>query len=124
MVGAKGKEMKSGKVWGETARIFSAAGVEAHRIHVKNGGFCSRHSHQSKFNWFYVESGHLRIQQWTKEGLFDQTDLKAGDYMTISPGIDHRFIGVEETVAFEIYWAEMRTDDIERKDIGGLIPNP
>jgi hypothetical protein len=40
---------------------------------------------------------------------------------TVAPGELHQFEVLEDdTVAFELYWAELNTADIVRQDAGGM----
>lgn len=111
--------MKAGKVWGETQLIASVPNAfEWHRIIVESGHQCSRHSHRQKYNGFFVESGTLEVTVWQPEGTVDVTILHVGDYMAVPPGVDHRFKALQDTVAFEVYWAQFSPDDIERVDTG------
>ena len=110
-----------GKVWGETVEIFHGNNVEVHRIYVKKDGFCSKHYHASKFNSFYIERGSLKVRIWKKDyDLVDETTLTAGQMTTVKPGEYHLFRALEDTVAYEIYWVELRQDDIVREDVGGI----
>lgn len=111
--------MKSGKIWGET-RLLEANGVlEFHRIQAVQGGVCSRHLHQHKWNGFFVESGCLLIRVWKNDyDLVDETQLRAGEYTCVAPGQYHQFEALEDTVAFELYWARFDHDDIQRDTQG------
>lgn len=111
--------MIAGKVWGSTQQIVANGVLELHRIVATAGSRCSMHRHKHKWNGFVVESGLLRIVV-RKEGynLIDTTILKAGDYTQVAPGEFHRFEALEDTVAYEIYWAQFDHDDIEREDVG------
>ena len=114
---------KAGKVWGETALIHANGVLEFHRIEANAGTFCSKHLHEFKWNGFYVESGELLIRVWQKDyDLCDETYLKPGDFMQVKPGLYHSFEAVEDTVAFELYWAEFSHDDIQRETVGGANP--
>jgi len=115
--------MKSGKIWGETRLIQLVPGVlEFHRIETKKGGTCSKHAHQSKTNAFFVESGKLSIRVWQKSyDLVDETILGPGDYCTVPPGVYHQFCALEDSVAFELYYAELKTDDIVRESVGYMV---
>ena len=109
-----------GKVWGNTAEIFSRNNVEVHRIEVVPGGFCSKHRHNSKFNAFFVESGALEVTVWKGEyDLVDKTILGGGDYTIVPPGEFHQFRATNPTVAYEIYWVTL-IKDIERDSVGGI----
>ena len=60
-------------------------------------------------------------QQGKQSGLIDETILNAGDFTTVKPGLFHEFIGMEDGVAFELYWAEFDHNDIERESQGHLV---
>ena len=40
------------------------------------------------------------------------------DFTMVKPGKFHQFEGVEDGVAFELYWAEFNHDDIQRRTAG------
>jgi hypothetical protein len=48
----------------------------------------------------------------------DEAVLTAGQYTKVAPGEYHQFEAVEDTVAFELYWAEFSHEDIERETVG------
>lgn len=111
--------MISGKVWGKTELVHANGVLEFHRIEVKKGGTCSEHKHKFKWNGFFVESGQLIIKVWKNDyNLCDETVLYAGDFTQVKPGEYHQFIATEDTVAFELYWAEFDHGDIERRSVG------
>jgi hypothetical protein len=39
----------------------------------------------------------------------------------VKPGKIHQFEGLEDGVAFELYWAEFNHDDIVRRTVGTAI---
>ncbi len=113
--------MKAGKIWGQTELIHANGVLEFHRIEFKAGYKCSEHKHKFKWNGFFVESGTMLVRVWQdaeQSGLVDETILHKGDYMTVKPGKYHQFEGVDDGVAFELYWAEFNHDDIERRTVG------
>ena len=111
--------MKEGKVCGATENIFSNSSFEFHRINFKKDSECSKHKHQYKWNGFFVEQGTLLIRVWKNSyDLVDQTVLKAGDFTKVKPGEYHQFKGLDDGIAFELYWSEFNHDDIERESIG------
>ena len=117
--------MKSGKIWGTTEKILSNDAFEWHKIDIVKGGYCSEHFHEYKYNAFYVESGKLKISIFKDNvkidnDLIDETILKAGDRMTVEPNQFHMFEALEDTVAYETYWATLRHDDIIRRTVGGI----
>jgi mannose-6-phosphate isomerase-like protein (cupin superfamily) len=115
---------KSGKYWGITRQIFYHNNVEVHYLEINDGGYCSEHRHQHKFNKFIVLEGSLSVYSW-KSGDDKDPDfvkLNPSDECTIKPGIFHKFENDSEKVtkAIEIYWTELSDCDIERRSIGGV----
>ena len=116
--------MKSGKIWGTSQLIEHNNTFEFHRIEFKANHCCSEHYHKTKWNGFYVESGTLMLKTWQDEpsemrpSVCDQTVLRAGDYYKVEPGKWHQFVGVDDGVAFELYWAEFDANDIVRRSQG------
>jgi quercetin dioxygenase-like cupin family protein len=111
--------MIAGKVWGKTELLEANGVLEFHRIEAKAGGTCSKHTHKYKWNGFFVESGKMIIRVWKNNyDLIDETVLTEGQYTKVAPGEYHQFEAVEDTVAFELYWAEFNHEDIERETVG------
>jgi mannose-6-phosphate isomerase-like protein (cupin superfamily) len=114
--------VKAGKIWGNTELVHANGVLEFHRIEFKSGFKCSEHFHAHKYNGFFVESGKMIVRVWQdadQEGLVDETVLSAGDFTQVKPGKIHQFEGVEDGVAFELYWAPaLDGDDIVRRTIG------
>lgn len=116
--------MKSGKIWGTTELVESNSSFEFHRIEFKANSCCSEHYHKTKWNGFFVESGTLLVKTWPDEPsterphLCDQTILRAGDYFKVEPGKWHQFVGVDDGIAFELYWSEFDANDIVRRTQG------
>ena len=79
--------------------------------------------HQYKWNGFFCESGKLLVRVWQNDqaDLIDETILKPGDFTRVRPGFVHQFEGLEDGVAFELYWAEFSHDDIIRKTVGSSV---
>ena len=107
------------KVWGKTQKVFELPNVcEFHRIYAIKGGFSSIHTHETKYNAFFCESGLIQITTW--EGKLKQdTIIKAGEITTVRPNVKHMFTALENTVCYEIYYAKFESDDIVRDNIGG-----
>ena len=60
-------------------------------------------------------------QQGKQDGLVDETVLNAGDFTQVRPGLLHQFEGIDDGVAFELYWAEFDHNDIERETQGKKV---
>lgn len=114
--------MKAGKIWGQTELIHANGVLEFHRIEFKKDVACSKHKHKFKWNGFFVESGQMLVKVWQKDyDLIDETILNPGDFMQVKPGVFHQFVGLEDGVAFELYWAEFDHNDIERETVGQVV---
>jgi quercetin dioxygenase-like cupin family protein len=127
-----------GKVWGSTKPLLQTPAIEIHRIKVKEGGYCSKHTHQSKINAFYVLSGVLRVSIWKnyihevrkiinpgydEHQMVDITKVHRDQMCVVPAGEPHMFTALEDTRALEIYWAELNHNDIHRDLIGGINEN-
>lgn len=112
---------KQGKVWGYTIEIFNKNNVSVNRLSINKGSCCSKHLHNYKYNTFYIESGKVLIQEWKNDyNLVDETVLTKGEMCAISPNTYHRFIGLENSIMYEIYHTELSSADIVREDTGRL----
>ena len=110
---------KQGKIWGCTIEIFNKNNVSIHRININKDSTCSKHFHEHKHNIFYVESGKILIQEWKQEyDLVDETILSCGEMCSVPPKNYHRFIGLEDSIVYEIYYVELDNADIYRQDVG------
>jgi hypothetical protein len=64
----------------------------------------------------------MLIRVWQDDqGLIDETILEAGDFTMVKPSKFHQFEGLEDGVAFELYWAEFNHDDINRRTSGKKV---
>ena len=109
-----------GKFWGSTRCFFVNESSEVHYIDANEGGYCSRHCHEQKWNRCIVLGGKLKVIIYREDGQ-DETILTEGMFSDVPPGIDHKFEAIEDTQALEIYWIDgPNTTDIVRKDMGGM----
>lgn len=104
------------KTWGLMQNLFLKNNVEICRAEVKKGKNCSKHRHKFKYNGFFVEKGKLIVRSW-KNGpdSSEEAVLNAGNFTVIAPNVLHRFEALEDTVVYEIYWAELEKGDIEKE---------
>ena len=110
---------KSGKVWGITKLIESNSSLELHRIEIEEGGVCSKHKHEHKWNGFFLEQGEVKISVWQEDyDLIDETILRADDFLKVKPGLFHQFEATEKSILFELYWSEFSPTDIIRETVG------
>ena len=111
--------MIEAKIWGRGRKIISKETFEINRIKIVEGGYCSEHKHQYKYNGFYVESGQLKITTWNND-LVQHVILFSGDYLQVEPNVLHKFDAVTDVVCYEIYWVQMLENDIQRVVEGGV----
>lgn len=109
------------KIWGFTQEVFKNSIFEVHRLEYKEGFHCSEHVHKNKYNAFYVESGKLLVRVWDKKDDNDYSEitLDVGGFYKVEPGFYHQFQGIKDGVAYEFYWSEFNSDDIDRRSNGG-----
>ena len=67
------------------------------------------------------ESTHLSEKAQKDYDLVDETILGPGEFTQVKPGKIHQFEGIEDGVAFELYWAEFNHDDIVRRTVGTKV---
>jgi len=106
---------KEKKSWGLTQQILKYNNVSIHRIEIFKDNFCSKHYHDHKYNLFYIENGSIKIEEWNNNlDQVKETILLTGDQYIVPPKNYHRFIALEDSVVYEIYYTELRDDDIIR----------
>ena len=94
--------------------------VEFDRIEVNKGG-SEYFIPCDIWNGFFVEEGELEIHVFKNDyDLTDKTILGPGDFMSVKPGEYHLFKANKNTIAFEIYWPELLSEDIQRKSVGKM----
>lgn len=109
----------SGKVWGSTTPVLITPFIEIHRLVIKPWSRCSMHKHNRKWNAFITIDGELYIDVEKSYGLTDTTVLHCGEICTVSPGEYHQFrTGAKICEAFEIYYSDVLSEDIERRNQG------
>jgi hypothetical protein len=70
-------------------------------------------------------SSSSRAHCSSRHGRANQLTIgRAGDYYKVEPGKWHQFIGVDDGVAFELYWAEFDPNDIVRRTTGKVLETP
>jgi quercetin dioxygenase-like cupin family protein len=112
------------KIWGSSTALLVKPTFEVHRIEFNKGYKCSEHRHEYKVNYFYVESGKLLIRLWpdlNSTSTAEEIILVKGDSIHIAANKIHQFEGLEDGIAFEIYWPEFFYDDIIRRTIGSKV---
>ena len=106
------------KLWGNTQCIFQGMYSEVYYLNINKGGYCSDHTHNNKWNRFFILDGRISIN--LKDDNYT-ISIGTGQYFDIKPGVLHSFMAEEDTECLEIYWVDtIDPDDIFRKNIGGI----
>ena len=98
------------KTWGEKWNLFQNDLCEVSILELKPYQRCSWHTHQTKFNQFFVLEGTLFIK--LEEGV---AKVEKGQIFTTKPGEWHEFqTGEDPTLIQEIMYVKYDAEDIQR----------
>lgn len=107
--------MTTQKSWGTSTLIYHDTNTEVHRACINKGGICSKHYHDFKYNFFFVETGLLIVKIWESNDSYKEVFLHAGDKITVEPKKWHKFLAIEQSNILEIYYTRTILDDIIRQ---------
>jgi mannose-6-phosphate isomerase-like protein (cupin superfamily) len=103
--------------WGEKWNIFQNDLNEVSILYLVPNQRCSYHSHNCKYNLFFVLEGQLFIK--TDLGI---STLEKGQIFTTKPGEMHEFqTAVKQTIIIEIMYVKYDPEDINRTELGGVL---
>ena len=117
------------KPWGKSTSLTREPMVHSDVIHVKAGGFCSIHRHNSKANVFHVLKGMLIVRQLAAlNASAYQRAIGPGESRVVPAGVWHQFWCPSECYALEVYLPHLdglvvEAEDIERHpacEVGGI----
>lgn len=100
------------KPWGREEVIEINDKYMVKKLTMWAGHRCSLQYHNLKKETIYVLSGVLKIVQGNTQDALHEELYRAGDTITIPPGLIHRMEGVEDSVYLEASTPEM--DDVVR----------
>lgn len=100
------------KPWGREEIVEINERYMVKKLTMWAGHRCSLQYHEQKQETIYVLSGLLKIVSGESQDLLSEQLYRAGDSITIRPGIVHRMEGVEDSVYLEASTPEM--DDVVR----------
>lgn len=90
------------KGWGEERWIHNDEKYCGKLLVLKQGKHCSLHYHKLKHETFYIVKGRLSMEltdlagaQCTPPEIREQFEMVAGDAIFVTPGLVHRFSGLE-----------------------------
>ena len=105
------------KTWGEKANIFQNDLCEVSVLELVPNQRCSWHTHQTKWNLFYVVEGQLFIK--TDWGV---AQVDKGQVFTTRPGEIHEFQTADQPCkVIEVMYVQYDSEDINREILGGEI---
>ena len=100
------------KPWGQEEIVELNDKYMVKKLTMWAGHRCSLQYHRNKRETVYVLSGVLKIIQGIREDSLDEKIYRAGDTITIPPGLIHRMESIEDAVYLEASTPEM--DDVVR----------
>lgn len=100
------------KPWGQEEIIELNQKYMVKKLTMWAGHRCSLQYHNLKKETIYVLSGVLKIIQGVSQDALEAKLYRAGDTITIPPGLIHRMEGVEDAVYLEASTPEI--DDVVR----------
>jgi len=105
------------KGWGEEQWIHNDPLYCGKKLLLKKGKRSSLHFHVQKTETFYVQTGKVRMEL-IRQGARETVDLGPGDTLEITPGLVHRFTGVEDAEIFEFSTQHFEEDSyrVEKGD--------
>jgi mannose-6-phosphate isomerase-like protein (cupin superfamily) len=97
------------KGWGEERWLHNDGLYCGKILVVRQGKHCSLHYHQQKTETFYIQKGRVRMELTDLPSarrepplIQEVHELKEGDCILLTPGLVHRFTGLdEENLIFE-----------------------
>ena len=106
------------KGWGEEHWIHNGEDYCGKKMFLKKGKRCSLHFHVLKHETFYISKGKVQMEFVHKDGKKETFEMNRGDTCEISPGLMHRFTGLEDSEMFEFSTQHFETDSyrVERGD--------
>jgi quercetin dioxygenase-like cupin family protein len=105
------------KTWGQKWNLFLNDLCEVSYLCLKPNQRCSWHTHQTKFNLFFVVAGELCIKM---EG--EVATIEKYQFFTTRPGEWHEFqTHDQQTKVIEIMFVQYDSKDIQREKIGGPL---
>ena len=113
------------KTWGIKYNIFKNDLNEISFLELEPNRRCSWHSHNSKYNLFFVVEGEvgIKLEYNVDNGSeADVTVLGPHEFFTVSPGEWHEFQTYDKPAKLmEVMYVKYDENDIERRNIGGSL---
>ena len=106
------------KSWGTAKTLYLDDHLQIVEIRVKAGGRSSIHKHDENWNLFVVLRGRLQVDIFRADGqCASPRGGPENSLICVRPKQQHRFTGITETVAREIYFREPADLPLNPNDI-------
>ncbi|MFN0207463.1 MAG: cupin domain-containing protein [Planctomycetota bacterium] len=106
------------KGWGEEHWVHNDENYCGKKMIIKKGKRCSLHFHVRKTETFFIQSGKVEMEFIDRNGKREVFVMVPGDTCEITPGLMHRFKGIEDAEVFEFSTQHFEDDSyrVERGD--------
>ena len=106
------------KGWGEELWVHNDPLYCGKILRLRRGKRCSLHYHKKKTETFYLQAGRVKMELVHGDGRRETLEMKPGDALEITPGLVHRFTGIEDSEIIEFSTQHFEDDSyrIERGD--------
>jgi|TARA_Y100001937_G_scaffold112786_1_gene160760 mannose-6-phosphate isomerase len=101
-------EEKRDKYWGYITTVFATEDFTLKEVFMKGGTQSSMEYHVNKDEYYYIQSGKLKVGMRIGRAKNKSIILEAGDVFHIPPGLMHMRIAIEDTVVIE--WSNKDDD--------------
>ena len=106
--GVLSSEEKIKKYWGYITTIFASDDFSLKEVFMKANTQSSMEYHIKKDEFYYIQSGKLKVGMRIGRAKNKSVILKKGDVFHIPPGLMHMRIALEDTVIIE--WSNKDED--------------
>jgi len=99
---------KRDKYWGYITTVFATQDFTLKEVFMKGGTQSSMEYHVNKDEYYYIQSGKLKVGMRIGRAKNKSIILEAGDVFHIPPGLMHMRIAIEDTLVIE--WSNKDDD--------------
>lgn len=90
------------KPWGYEVWICNNERYCGKKLFIRQGKFCSYHSHKIKDEVLYIETGHIWIYyQEVDDNKIKSIEMTPGYAFHVTPGTIHQMYAIEDTMILE-----------------------
>lgn len=97
------------KYWGYITTVFATEDFTLKEVFMKSGTQSSMEYHVNKDEYYYIQSGKLKIGMRIGRAKNKSLILESGDVFHIPPGLMHMRIALEDTIVIE--WSNKDDDE-------------